>query len=461
MRHLLTILIFVIHSFGCGWVNGTTIDGHWVERSGGRISEANPDQLAYALESTPEQMLHYLDESFSKDDRENNITKAVLFMLDGNYKESIKKLLIQEALHDNSYEVATNLGTAYELSGDNSNALKWIKEGIKRNPDSHYGTEWLHVKILETKLKLEDDPDYLQNNHVVDFEELYYNTYKYREAIFYQLRERMLFVKPKDPLVADLLYAYAIVNSENGGFLEYSREALELSEKYGYSNLQELAEIKKEYQNIIDHVALIENLKLVGYVAVFFLLLFIAYKKKWFFISRKAQNEYLDKLKLEVKTEQNIKKKSETSSSKKKNGIVLIIANIIYLLVFLPFLLILTSVAVAYINSYIDVLDDHSGLVKAISILITLLLEFLYMRHYDKFLREEDLKIKEIRYGLDCTGIGVLSIISVPLIMAFGFQPRIEVGLYIFFTGAFFIIGLFLVNSGLKQRKTRQEEQEN
>jgi len=311
MKHLFLLLVLSIYSVACGWINGTTIDGQWVERSG-RSNYVHQDDLRLSLESTPRQKLDYFEESFSEEERENNITKAVFLMLDGKYKESIEKLLIEEKLHDKSYEVATNLGTAYELLGDNVKAYKWIEEGLKRNPDSHYGTEWLHVKILEAKLELSIDPDFMKNNHVIDVS---YSGYNVTEALLYQLRERMLFVKPKDPIVADLLYSYALANANDGGFLEYSMEALELSEKYDYTNSQELSDKKEEFQDIIDHVALMKNLKIALYVALFFLFLFIAYKKKWFFLTSKAQQAHLEQSNEEIqlnRPEHRIKSKRVT-----------------------------------------------------------------------------------------------------------------------------------------------------
>jgi hypothetical protein len=55
--------------------------------------------------------------------------------------------------------VAANLGTALELLGNKEEALHWIREGIRRNPQSHEGTEWLHAKILEAKIAAQKDAD--------------------------------------------------------------------------------------------------------------------------------------------------------------------------------------------------------------------------------------------------------------------------------------------------------------
>jgi hypothetical protein len=91
-------------------------------------------------------------------------------------------------------------------------------EGIKRNPASHDGTEWLHVKILEAKIALARDPSWLETHSVLglDFGEDAIPTLPQqwpegqdlpstRKALQYQLRERLGFVKPPDPIVGALL----------------------------------------------------------------------------------------------------------------------------------------------------------------------------------------------------------------------------------------------------------------
>ncbi len=146
---------------------------------------------------------------------------AVSEIYSGNFKVAIEKLQALEASHPNDYRTAANLGTAYELIGDNKNALHWISEGIKRDEDSHHGTEWLHKQILEAKITMESDPDYLRTNHILPIEKSvarYTSSYadNLDRALHYQLGERMLFVKPLDPVVADLLYSFAIVEFQSG-----------------------------------------------------------------------------------------------------------------------------------------------------------------------------------------------------------------------------------------------------
>ena len=83
-------------------------------------------------------------------------------------KEAIELLEELEKKSPGQYAVAANLGTAYELNGDNRKALEWIKKGVERNPESHFGTEWLHVKILEAKIAIEQNPEWLSNHSVLE-----------------------------------------------------------------------------------------------------------------------------------------------------------------------------------------------------------------------------------------------------------------------------------------------------
>lgn len=155
---------------------------------------------------------------------ENRNNLAVTLIHLGSVKEAIPILEELERKHPGQYFTAANLGTAYELSGENQKALDWIKEGVNRNKDSHFGTEWLHVKILEAKLAMEKDPDWLKNHSVlgVDFSAgedsqqpkrsatdhlgRQRSLTEIEDALIYQLHERLEFVKPPDPIVADLLF---------------------------------------------------------------------------------------------------------------------------------------------------------------------------------------------------------------------------------------------------------------
>jgi tetratricopeptide (TPR) repeat protein len=77
---------------------------------------------------------------------------AAVLIRHGRLTEAVSLLQFLERKYPGHYETASNVGTAYELMGRNEDALKWIREGVKRNPGDHFGTEWLHVHILKAKL---------------------------------------------------------------------------------------------------------------------------------------------------------------------------------------------------------------------------------------------------------------------------------------------------------------------
>lgn len=127
------------------------------------------------------------------------------------------------------YANAANLGTTYELLGNNELALHWIREGLRLNPKSHQGTEWLHVKILEAKLAQARDPQWLETHGVLGWN--WGNRWwavhpgnldpiekkKLILALHHQLHERLQFVRPPDPVVGDLLFDLASLAALDAG----------------------------------------------------------------------------------------------------------------------------------------------------------------------------------------------------------------------------------------------------
>jgi len=145
----------------------------------------------------------------------------------GDAAEAVKLLEEIETDKPGLYATAANLGTAYELSGDNVKALEWIREGIARNPDSHERSEWLHVMILQAKLAIAQDPKWLESHSVLQWngrpvphKRLYpalvtnsisgnrgekLSVEQVKAALIYQLHERLQFVKAPDVIVGALL----------------------------------------------------------------------------------------------------------------------------------------------------------------------------------------------------------------------------------------------------------------
>jgi tetratricopeptide (TPR) repeat protein len=169
---------------------------------------------------------------------------SIALMYLGRSKEAVELLKTLEKEQPGHYFIAANLGTAYELSGDNEEAARWIAEDIRRNPESHEGTEWLHLKILEAKIAQEKDPDYFKKHSVLDLRpesagsaisigEERLSPRQITKAIQHQLTERLQFVKPPDAAVASLLFDYAAIEAATGT-LESAENILRMAVNYGY-----------------------------------------------------------------------------------------------------------------------------------------------------------------------------------------------------------------------------------
>ncbi|SDG08345.1 tetratricopeptide repeat protein [Epilithonimonas hungarica] len=170
---------------------------------------------------------------------DNYLNYATSLVYLGDYDKAISIFKEIEEKQPDKYELASNLGTAYELIGDNKNALKYIQKALQLNKDSHHGSEWIHVKILENKLGKRT----LENLLDIDFGNDKTPTSKYKKIeltefindVSYQLSERTQFVKPTDKIVGKLYFelgnALSIVYD-----LESAQKAYNLSKKYGYEN---------------------------------------------------------------------------------------------------------------------------------------------------------------------------------------------------------------------------------
>jgi hypothetical protein len=149
----------------------------------------------------------------------------------GEAAESVRLLQEIEEEKPGLYKTASNLGTAFELVGENRKALEWIRRGIERDAKAHDGTEWLHVRILEAKLALAGNPGWLDSNSVLGprHDQSIYRSAtgnrgealaaeQVKTALVYQLHERLQFVQPPDAIVGDLYFALGkLVAQESTG----------------------------------------------------------------------------------------------------------------------------------------------------------------------------------------------------------------------------------------------------
>lgn len=167
---------------------------------------------------------------------------GVILVYLGDYRKALKVFQEIETLKPGLYATAANMGTTYELLGNNKLAYYWIKKGIEIDKNSHDGSEWLHLKILEVKM---NGKKFLNSQFLIGTEfgenvipKSKLNDEKLNELknqIYFQLNERVSFIKPKDEIVALLLFELgnicSITDDATSAYRIYQK-----AKEYGYSS---------------------------------------------------------------------------------------------------------------------------------------------------------------------------------------------------------------------------------
>ncbi|SHF07546.1 tetratricopeptide repeat protein [Chryseobacterium sp. OV279] len=185
--------------------------------------------------------------------------QGYVLILQGKYQKAVDLYKKIESMTPGRYSTASNMGTAYELLGNDKEALRWIEKSVEISSKSHLYSEWIHVNILKAKLKGEK---YFTSQNLIktDFgkEDIPKSTLNeenleiLREQLYYQLNERISFVQPKDKIVAQLLFdlgniSYLLADKDG------ARENFEKAKEYGFDD--PILKIRTELYNppIIDH----------------------------------------------------------------------------------------------------------------------------------------------------------------------------------------------------------------
>jgi tetratricopeptide (TPR) repeat protein len=142
----------------------------------------------------------------------------------GDRKEAVEILEKLYTQYPNEYNIVANLGTAYEVTGNNEKALELLRKAVAINPRSHYGSEWIHVNILKQKTGAKQY-DKIINLGIKDFSQwIIDKNYVFPQLadslkmqVAYQLHERIAFIAPPDDIVGQLVLDFAdiIAKSES------------------------------------------------------------------------------------------------------------------------------------------------------------------------------------------------------------------------------------------------------
>jgi tetratricopeptide (TPR) repeat protein len=165
----------------------------------------------------------------------------LIWVLQGKYEEAIQLYHRIEKISPNRYATAANLGTAYELVGQNEKALKYIQKAVRLNPDSHNHSEWIHVNILKVKIKGAAfyTSDFLINTNFGEENEPKTNLstkelHTLADALYFQLNERISFIKPKNKIVAQLFFDLGNIAMLSGD-LNDAKQDFTKAKEYGFN----------------------------------------------------------------------------------------------------------------------------------------------------------------------------------------------------------------------------------
>ncbi len=141
---------------------------------------------------------------------------AVLELKMGDRKLALDILEKLYKKYPREYNIIANLGTAYEVMGNNAKALELLKKAVAINPHAHHGSEWIHIGILEQKLGaqlydqiinlgIKDFPQWLNNKSYVFTRP----ADSLKIQIAFQLHERIGFIAPPDSVIGQLVLDFA------------------------------------------------------------------------------------------------------------------------------------------------------------------------------------------------------------------------------------------------------------
>lgn len=203
-----------------------------------------------------------LEENRGKWTSQNLSNYSVWLIKAGKVKEAKKVLDTLIVNYPDNYSINANYGTLMELLGENKKALLYTQKAIAIDRTSHDGSEWIHVKILEAKIKNETDASWFKQTNLLGYNfgtgtipdtSIIKNVLRERavlKQILYQLHERTYFIQPKDEIVADLFYTAACIFQCTYGN-EYAMDLYIMSMDYGnkYKDLclKRIEYIQKHY----------------------------------------------------------------------------------------------------------------------------------------------------------------------------------------------------------------------
>jgi tetratricopeptide (TPR) repeat protein len=239
MKVLLILLLTSISTISIACVNeyNTLLNGEiiFTDPAHGRFWEGDVDTTKLI-----EKAEYHLSSYQATGDLEQYSDYAAQLIYLGDYQKAKNIYEEIEVIKPNLYSTASNLGTIYELIGKPDSALLWIKKSIAINPESHKGSEWIHIKILENQINGSNENrssilglDF--GNANIPANPKNYDLRELSQHITHQLRERTRFVKPKNYTVGNIYFDFGNVLAQTRD-VESALQSYNAASEYGFES---------------------------------------------------------------------------------------------------------------------------------------------------------------------------------------------------------------------------------
>lgn len=162
---------------------------------------------------------------------------VIAYLYNGEFAKALDLSTRLVARFPKKYEIVMTHAGALELNGKFAEALRFIRKGMKINPASHENSEWIHVKILEARIKGGDPKTILDLGFGNGNEPLVPAGMNLRltlKQLHFQLMERYYFIPKSDQQFGALLHDYANLLYVNN-FKTISRDFYRMAVDYGFS----------------------------------------------------------------------------------------------------------------------------------------------------------------------------------------------------------------------------------
>ncbi len=199
------------------------------------VFEMNPD-----LRTVEHEMKFYFGRLTAKPALQTLTDYTLRMIRAGKLKEGLEVFKRLSAKFPKEHVFHAYLGMAYELNGDNQNALKHAKKALELDRFTHQESQWISIKILEAKIALEKDPNYLKNHSVLSLTMEQKKAERVASQLLLQVKERFPFYKSPDPIMAALLIDLGDCFTESKSY-EYGAAFYEIALKYYESNVPGLS----------------------------------------------------------------------------------------------------------------------------------------------------------------------------------------------------------------------------